>query len=320
MKLNKIEMTAVIPTGEYANVQAKFEAQLDDGDDPEMAKQMLFDQLENVSAAYAVSDKKVLKRRNVNPHQGEAAKIMEDYFDGGQLMFYHGAHSYVDEEGMVYESGSKYADRFAPEFDKANILPRYAKKYDVEEDDVERLWSDKGDASTTLGTAVHKALEVYGESYLLQKKLGKDPMECIHPLLRPIVAAFYTPERIAQVEKGMLVFEAFVKDKELHRCGQLDLITIIDKKKKILDIEDYKTNVDIFKDNGGSLKVPFKALPNMPVSKYTLQLSFYKDIIEKKGWTVRNINLIHLQADGTWDTVKLSPVNTVRARIKTEMI
>lgn len=222
------------------------------------------------------------------------------------------AHKYVDEQGVPYLSGSKFASTYEPEFPKEAILPGYAERYGVKEYEVDEMWQGKADMSTTFGTALHQALETFGKHWRIAKACGKDPMDMIHPTLRPAVAQFFTEERM----NADAVYEMFIADKDKHRCGQLDLVTIVDREKKILDIEDYKTNAELFKVNSPkTLLPPFSHLPNMSAAKYTLQLSFYKAIFEKHGWTVRALKLHHWTGladpgeDAKWDEVVLRPEN-----------
>lgn len=305
-------MTVVIPTGQYANIQPVVEGI---GETFELAQA---DALKKANSFYEAVEtaaefkllQKVAEETNVTILPLQTDEVMQSYFTGKKLYRNKEAHSYLDEEGNKYLSGSKFASQYEHEFDKASILPRYAKKYDVRESEIEELWNAKALASTTFGTALHQALETYGKYYQLNKKLGKDPLSIVHPTFRPIVAKFFTEERLA----ADLVFEAFVFDSEKHRCGEMDLVTIVDREKKILDIEDYKTNADLFKMGTPKvLKAPYAGLPNMPASKYALQLNFYKAICEAKenGWTVRSLKLHHWGGDENTDPATMEWKTTV---------
>lgn len=312
-------MTVVIPTGQYANIQPQV---IGIGETFEAAQA---DALKKANSFYQAvetqADFKLLAPTTVTPEvvAPASAEVMKCWLTGTEIFFDPIEHAYVDKDGNKYLSGSKFAGQYEWEFEKHLILPRYAAKYGVKEYEVEEMWDSKALASTTFGTAFHQALETYIKHYALATKLGKDPLSLVHPTLRPAVESFCTPERM----QYRMICEMFVADPDKHRCGQLDLVTIVDEEKKILDIEDYKTNADLFKlkdTKHKTLKAPYQHLPNMDASKYTLQLSFYKDIVEAArlaGWTVREIKLHHWGGnesakgeDMKWETTVLRPQST----------
>lgn len=315
-------MTVVIPTGQYANIQPQV---VGVGETFEAAQA---DALRKANSFYAAVDTQAefkLLEQITAPTKvplaaaTDNATAMKCWLTGTEVFFDPVAHAYVDAEGNKYLSGSKFASQYEWPFEKHLILPRYAAKYGLKEYEIEEMWEAKALASTTFGTALHQAMETYITHYKTAKAVGKDPLSMVHPTFRPIVAAFCTEERM-QYE---MICEMFVADPVAHRCGQLDLVTIVDREKKILDIEDYKTNAQLFdvgKGKNKTLKAPYQHLPNMNAAKYTLQLSFYKDIVEAArlaGWTVRNINL-HQWGGGEdakaedmkWVTTTLRPEST----------
>ena len=81
--------------------------------------------------------------------------------------------------------------------------------------------------------------------------------------------------------------EVVVYDDEI--AGTIDLIEVLGDGKVIL--HDFKTNADLFKKHGKMLE-PFKHLNNEPMSKYRLQLTKYKELLEKmKGVKVMGLNI-----------------------------
>lgn len=299
-------MTVVIPTGQYANVQPTItgvgesfeEAQAD-----VLRKAASFYETIDAQAQLSIRIPEVKK-----PIVGAQYQIMKDWFDGTEVYYDDAAHHYVDKDGNEYMSGSRFAGMFEHEFKTEAIVPAYAAKYGVSEQDVKDMWAAKADASTTFGTALHQALETYGKYWRVCVATGKDPLLEIPATLRPAVEAFWTEEK----RNTDYVCEMFAADANKHRSGQLDLVTIVDRENKIIDIEDYKTNAELFKvGSPKQLKAPFQHLPNMAAAKYTIQLSFYKAIAESKGWTVRSLKLHHWTGlsepgeDAKWETIEL---------------
>lgn len=301
-------MTVVIPTGQYANIQPTVTGV---GDTFEEAQA---DALRKAASFYdnveAQAQLKLTLPSAPKPVIGAQYQQLKCWFDGTTVMYDDAAHRYVDESGVEYMSGSRFAKQFEHDFPKDAILPGYAERYKVRESEVEGMWEAKGDASTTFGTAMHQALETYGKYWKIAEACGKDPLEMIPATLRPAVAAFFTDER--KTEDAL--YELIAIDGNKHRCGQLDRVVIVDRENKILDIEDYKTNSELFKvETPKTLKAPYSHLPNMAAARYTIQLSFYKAIVESKGWKVRSIKLHHWNGlsepgqDATWETIELRP-------------
>lgn len=300
MKIKELTLAAVIPTAQYANLQPSITVEVDG--DYEEAKAEALKHIAQFSAEYAEGDKAIasgqprtVKARKMTPFIGEA----EVFFD-------EESHTYYDKDGNVFQSGSVFAKQFEQPFMIDAIVPKYAAKFNIPEQDIRDFWKAKADASTTFGTALHQALETFGTFNALARLLTtpEKPVTIgIHPTLEPIVHKFFTEERMLE----NAIYEPFVVDNH-GRCGQIDRLVIVDETKKICDIEDYKTNADLYKQNSPKhLKAPYDHLPNQPVSGYTLQLSFYKAILEANGWTVRKLKLHHWDGSGEWVTIELEP-------------
>ena len=208
-------------------------------------------------------------------------------------------HTYIDDTGEQYLSGSTYAGMFGYPFEARAQAERRAQILGVTPETMLNYWQSKGEIATSFGTALHNAMEHYGKYRELHLKDGK-PLG-IHPTLKPIVEAFY---RHRHHEKA--IYEAFVADELALRCGQIDRLVITGDKRCI--IEDYKTNGDLGKGFGPKyLKAPADNLPNTPYGKYTLQLRFYQSILEEAGWTVEG-RRIHWWSGKEWETIEVEEI------------
>lgn len=298
-KLKQFEVVAVIPTGQYANIQPKL---IYESEDFEQAYAAAMPHIEKISQQYAEEGKALVSTGPVASAPMSTAvnrEILKCYLTGAELHYDDLGHTYVDNNDEQYISGSVWKEQFMYEFNKGMILPKYAKKYDVPEWKIEDLWRAKADCSTTFGTALHQALETYGRFSELNELLGKE--SGIHPTLLPIVEEFFAERGDEQA-----VYEPFVADVRNKRCGRIDRLVITGPKECI--IEDYKTNADLYKKGTPpNLKPPYSHLPNVPISGYILQLSFYKAIVEAAGWTVKGIRVHHW--NGAWETIDLKPVD-----------
>ena len=292
-KLQVFEIMAVIPTGQYANVQPKLIYEAEDFD---AAYKAAMPHLQKISQDYG--DVQLVNKDNGVALQVNRTEV-QCYATGTKAYFDPVGHTYIDEKGTKYTSGSVYAGQFEHEFNKALILPRYAAKCNVDESLIEEMWTSKADASTTFGTALHQALETYGKYKELCDLIGKDIG--IHPTLIPIVEAFFKDRQDEQA-----VYEPFVADARNLRCGFIDRLLITGEKRCI--IEDYKTNADLYKKGTpANLKAPYHYLPNVPLSRYMIQLSFYKAIMEAAGWMVEGLR-VHWWNGKDWKAIDLKPV------------
>lgn len=295
MKISQLKIGATINTGAYSNIQPEVTVDIHDGDDIERAKAEAMKHITGLWNKYAAEGSEL---------KGDVAGIVERkavkcFVTGTTAYFDPVSHTYINEKGELYTSGSVYAGSFEHEFNKHLILPKSAAKLGVDEQTVDEYWQSKGDVATTFGTALHQAIEHFGMYHKLAEKDGK-PLG-IHPTLLPIVEAFFK-DRMDEDAR----YERFVADDRNMRCGFIDRLVITGNKRCI--IEDYKTNGDLYKKGQPAfLKAPYSFLPNMPVGRYTIQLSFYKAIMEAAGWTVDGLR-IHWWNGKEWETIDIKPV------------
>lgn len=310
----EIPMLTVMPTAKFANVQPLVTGI---GETFEEARD---DAIKKAQSFYSVIEAKnefgpvTLDMRNQTQSTIER-QLMKCFVSGTEAYFDETSHTYITAKGEKYISGSTFSHQFEHEFNKGLIVPKSAVKLGLREDEVEAYWQSKGDISTTFGTSLHQALEHYGKwqdvcEADVDSKTGQSKGTGIHPTLEPIVLAFF--EKFGH-ERA--VYEPFVADERNLRCGQIDRLVITGEKRCIID--DYKTNGDLYKKGiPATLKAPYAYLPNVPMSKYMIQLSFYKAILEAHGWTVEGLR-IHHWAGTEWHTI---PIKSVEIDAKQEPI
>lgn len=296
----KYTISATIPTVQYGNLQPSVEVEAESFEE---ARALVLPEIQELWNSVCEDGKELHIKELLKTSSVPQERMKVDIGDVESL-FIDNNHNYTDLNGKKYTSGSKFADSFAYEFDKAAILPRYADKVGESQEDISGYWEAKSKLSTDFGTAIHQALETYGKYRSLAEKLEK-PLG-IHPLVFPVVESFFSGR---ESEKAM--YEPFVADSKSMTCGQIDRLVITGDKRCI--IEDFKTNVDLDKQGSPKfLKEPFgkdgQEVPNTPLGKYTLQLNFYRSILEANGWTVEGMKIHHLTEDGSWRTIDVSVV------------
>ena len=212
------------------------------------------------------------------------------------LEFQEDGHIYTID-GKELMSVTTWIEQFVPPFNANIVSSVMSRKSDMSPEEIRAKWNLKGKIACDWGNAIHGALEYYikyGEMVGSQQ-------------LRDIVANW------DEVNDGKKVFsEVIVYDKDSGLAGTIDQVVQI--KDKIVDLRDTKTNEDIHKKSKGRLKEPFKELSNNSISKYTIQLSIYKFLIELHGYTVRNTEIWYLN-EGKWEIIKVEPLK-IRSIIK----
>lgn len=200
-------------------------------------------------------------------------------------MFNEATHAYT-KDGKKYTSVSEIIEQFIPEFQKYAIAGRM--KGDTQ--DILDEWELNSDISKLYGTAIHKALEYW----IRFGKITKIPH------IRKVIEAFskkYAWETLKS--------EIVVDSDDLIISGTIDVLEVIGRNR--VNIVDLKTNYELDKAGHGKLLNPFDYLDNNKINKYRLQLSTYKELVERKGITVENLLLEHWNGEEL-QTIKLEPL------------
>ncbi len=210
-----------------------------------------------------------------------------------------------------YLSGSKFPEQFYAPFDEEQILEAMVKKYGVKKEDLLAMWAVNSDTSTNFGNSIHYAMENYDRNHVLGEKVRnyvKKPTKANpegvlsankalnrNPFLQKIVNDFH------ELFGGDYIRfnEEFIWDKGLKLCGSVDRIKVVDLKKRIIRIQDFKTDADVHETKYQLTTSPFYALTqgeNPVMGKelldyHWLQLSFYAFILQRAGWTVEGLDV-----------------------------
>lgn len=261
----KIECT--IPVTAYGNIRPTFEVE-------DSAQEIIA--LEKMKELWDKYGEKPLPEK-------ESGGLKMETFTGETIMYNDNTHKYTDMSGNTLLSGSVYADSVSPKFNLEFILGKTSKSWEVSEEALGEVWSMKGDVATSYGTSIHNALDLYHKHHEIGEKISKDKGEEDNYVLpnnkhiREVVQSFVS-------EFGAdALSEVLVSDVSNGRAGQIDRLQILDEKKKLCRVGDYKFVDDLDKKK---------------MLKYQHQLSFYSHILINAGWKVEGIDLF--QYNGEW--------------------
>lgn len=199
---------------------------------------------------------------------------------GDGVLFNKEDHTY-SKNGKPYLSGSTFAHMFEKEFPRDAIAQKVADKNDVEVSDVLAGWDAKGEISLQYGTLIHKCIETFN-------KYGETPN---NEYLKSIV------EDWVEVSDDAYLSEEFVQDDVHQLCGVIDLLG----EHEIADIKTGDIHQKIQHNMG-------KDWPNDRLSLYTLQLNFYRYIVEQNGGKINKLAIYWLNGEH-WEKVKVDIID-----------
>lgn len=287
----RVTLSATIPVAQYGNLQPTFEAEADTHEEAvEIALRLVKDTWDRTA-------KEPLKVRNLDTQPtlllGEELRC---WASGTRVTFDAVTHKYSTPDGKRWLSGSVFAGKYKAAFDAPVVARKVAEKYGVEAREVLAMWELNRDASSTVGTAVHAALQLRGQYAELSRATKDGELEaCLtkNPILLPIVESFFEGR-----DKEDARYEVFVADGRRCHCGFIDRLVIDDDGG--LWVEDYKTNGQLNKKE--TILAPFKGVvEDTKMGAYWLQLSFYGRILQSHGKPVKGLR-IHHWVDGGWMT------------------
>lgn len=270
----KYKLGATVPVAQYANLLPEIEIE---AESIEEAEKQILPYIEDFFNKYS-------EKAKIGPAKNALSTgrvLVKDIF-GNEIFYDESIHEYTNALGEVYLSGSKFAEQFEKPFDAKMISQKMALKHKLDPTDVQKIqdmWALKSEASTSFGTSIHAALELYGKYKGLAESMEKETHAHDNPALKKAVDLFYAE----YPNLDGVGFECLVVDHKAKRAGRIDRI---EKDGDGVWIADFKTNFDI----------------NKSIKKYWLQLSFYAAIIKANGLKVKGLKIYHYTGE-EWTTI-----------------
>ncbi len=208
-----------------------------------------------------------------------------------KIKFIEEGHIYIHEDtGKELISATEFIKQFFEKFNKAKWSNYVAERDNLTVREVLKKWEDKGNRAKNFGTYVHN----YAESLI--KRLPKpEATTDKHKKYFQAINLFMITEPYQFFDA-----EKIIGHPEYGIAGTVDAIS---KKDGQIHLIDWKTNQKIETQAYYDKKClyPLGYLPDCNFTKYSLQLSLYRYILEKKyRWDVEGQKLVHLQDDGTY--------------------
>lgn len=232
--------------------------------------------------AESVGNTKLVERLSGAEKPLTGAPVASGEVLGDGVLFNKDEHTY-SKNGLPYLSGSTFAHMFEKEFPREAIAQKVADKNGNEVEDILAMWDDKGEVSLQYGTLIHKCIEnqlTHGSDASPNNEYLKAIVEDWEEVFGDLMGTDGAPEH-------------FVQDDTHQLCGVIDFYDTADH-----TIYDWKTG-DIHQKLNHTLGKDF---PNDRLSLYTLQLNFYKYIVEQNGGKINKLVIGWLNGEH-WEKV-----------------
>jgi len=199
------------------------------------------------------------------------------------IIFDEVPHTYTDNNGKLYESGTTFVKKYFEEFDAIAVSemcskgrnPKYVGRTPK---DIQHEWLIDGEIASQEGTNVHLYFEGRMSDWL-EKDLPK-------PLTERCRLMFLQVDRVVIELKRHYLFigaEVIIFSITLGKSGMIDLL-LWSKALNEIVIFDLKTNKDIRKPASRKAFSPINHLDDTKIAKYSLQLSLYQKILIREKY------------------------------------
>jgi len=195
-------------------------------------------------------------------------ETLKNNFSG--LQFNESTHTYLVNGKKISKSVTALAGQYSSDkpFDTQYWAERKAKERGISKEEIIKEWDAKRDFSANKGTLVHKFME----------NIYNGIEENIEVSDKELCLKFYNETKTFLLP---IASELRIYDIELDVAGTIDQLFYCPQKKQIV-LVDWKTNKMINTKNGYNKMVkPFDKFDSCEFYNYSLQLNFYKYIIEK---------------------------------------
>lgn len=207
-----------------------------------------------------------------------------------KIKFYPKSHRYkIGRKELI--SVTTFISQFFKPFNAKEIARKLA-KFPVNRANKRgvRFWLKEWKEAGEHGTRVHQYLQDWIE--------GKDTnITDSRDLSKTANGISWMVMNFNSEEYTRLRTEEIVYDEKLGVAGTIDLIKVNDDNS--ITLIDWKTNKKIDQKGytGEKAKEPVNHLVDCNFWKYTLQLSLYAYILERQGYPIKDLKIVHLKED-----------------------
>jgi len=196
------------------------------------------------------------------------SKLNRDYVN---IQYYDNDHIYINtESNKQLISTTTLIGLFEPKFEKEYWLGVKAKEYGITEEELEHIWDHTKLHGLSRGSYLHNYIE-----NALQRKFDSTIICNEKAQALKFIHDFYASDYVH------VVSELVVGNEILG--GMIDNLSLKDGKFHVID---YKTDKKFFRNSSYKYLPPIDHLDKCEYTKYSLQTSIYRMLLEEKGYHV----------------------------------
>jgi len=202
-------------------------------------------------------------------------------------------YMYKDEE---FQGITSLIGRYTKPFDRDKVSKSYGRKHGMSQNEVLSLWQ----SDQEYGNNLHDAVEDYINDGVL------------HPDFEEELENFQAA--MDQYKLKPIAAEFVIYDEDIKRASMIDVVCEKDGKIVIVDTKTMKNGIKMRSFRGRKMVYPLNHLYDNNYWKYCLQVTTYKDWMERLyGMPVADINyILHLRPEG----YKMIPVLPLEKELK----
>lgn len=225
-------------------------------------------------------------------------------------------HTYFNDDGELYISGTSLIKLFHKPFEKEKIAARFAKKHKRKVQDVLDEWDKAGKDAIRKGIAFHTMKEEE-----LNKKLDVVLDDEKHPIIKGNWHEGLKISDSLKLEPGVYP-ELIVWSDRYKIAGQADYVEIT--KKGFINIKDYKTSKEIKKNSyekwdgtKETMYFPIHNLEDCNFNHYSLQINLYAYLIKQynRKLKIGKLSIEHIIGEFNEETNSFSDIQTISYKI-----
>ena len=212
------------------------------------------------------------------------------------ITFIKSGHKYIDDStGQSLLPSTYFINKFFEKFDTEKWSKHVAQRDGITVEEVKSMWDKKKKYSCDFGTHIH----AYAEA-LIKHLAEPKPIDKKEDTYFKQIKKFFQTEGYTFTDAEKIVGSA-----NIGIAGQVDAVS---KKENGIYLIDWKTNKSIdqtgFRDKRAL--PPIEHLQDCNFSKYSLQLSLYRYILEtENNWNIQGLILVHLLPTGDYNKYKV---------------
>lgn len=175
-----------------------------------------------------------------------------------------------------------FISKYKNKFDIKSVAENFAKKHNLDKNELILKWEKEGIESIKQGTQVHELLDNYFLNGIIENK--NNTTKC--DIAIKIIYDFFKTNRLVCVHSEYLIYDEYLGLASMIDC-------IVKNKDGDYFILDWKTNKKIEKNGyGKKMLYPFNNYPDSSFYHYSLQLSLYKRML--KNFNIKDCFIVHI--------------------------